>query len=387
MRLPFRKRATEPASESRTFDWPSPQLDRADVVSPTSAMQIADVFACVRCLSDAAASVPLHVYRRTSGGRERLTSGRAVELLDRPAPATTQANIVGQVVTHLALHGNAYLGKFRDADGRVEQLALLHPESVAVKLVDGAPQYTLSGPHGQSTHGVEDITHVRAISTDGLVGLSPIQQCRVALRVADGAGRFIDSYLANGARPSGIVSLKGHAPGEQMNFIREMFAGRHSGASKMHKIAVFDGDVEWKPIAPTLGDVEFVEQRKMSTAEIARIFRIPSWMIGAPSGDSLTYSNVEQQQLAFVTHSLRPWLVLIEQAITNDPDLCRGPNVYAEFVLDALLRADHKTRAEVYTAALNPATGWMTREEVRRAENLPAEPNTKALSAPEGKVA
>jgi phage portal protein BeeE len=96
-------------------------------------------------------------------------------------------------------------------------------------------------------------------------------------------------------------------------------------------------------------------------------------MIGASSGDSLTYSNVEQQQLAFVTHSLRPWLVVVEQAISADQDLCPG-SLYVEFLLDALLRADSKTRAEVYTAALDPITGWMRRDEVRRLENL--EPET-----------
>ena len=86
----------------------------------------------------------------------------------------------------------------------------------------------------------------------------------------------------------------------------------------------------------------------------------------------MTYSNTESQALAFVTHSLRPWLVLIEQAISEDADLCPGA-LYCEFLLDALLRADSKTRSEVYGAALDPQTGWMTREEVRRAENLPPE--------------
>jgi len=96
-------------------------------------------------------------------------------------------------------------------------------------------------------------------------------------------------------------------------------------------------------------------------------------MIGADAGSSMTYANVEQQALAFVTYSLRPWLVLIEQAVAADPDLC-PPGVYVEFLLDALLRADSSTRSAIYTRALDPITGWMSREEVRRLENLPAEP-------------
>ena len=89
-------------------------------------------------------------------------------------------------------------------------------------------------------------------------------------------------------------------------------------------------------------------------------------MIGGATGDSLTYANVEQQQLEFVTYSLRPWLVLIEQAISADPDLCsperlrRVPDRRA-----AAGRLEDEGR-DVYALALDPLTGWMTRDEVRR---------------------
>ena len=63
----------------------------------------------------------------------------------------------------------------------------------------------------------------------------------------------------------------------------------------------------------------------------------------------------------------------IEQSISTDPDLCPG-NVYVEFLLDALLRADTKTRAEVYALALDhEKPGWMRRDEIRALENSPPE--------------
>jgi HK97 family phage portal protein len=349
-------------------------------VSNAAAMRVADVYSCIRCLADAAASVPLILYRRTASGRERVNGGRTVELLNRPGPATSQANLIGQAVAHLNAAGNCYFGKYKDADGQVVQLGLLDPDRVQVELKRGEPLYTLTSPQGLTTeHGTDDILHVRALSTDGLLGLSPIRQCQVAMRVATGAGQFLDAYLAQGFRPSGFISIGHDANFDQVESLKESMRNNHGGVNRMHQIGVFGGaDMKWIPVASTLGDAEFVEQRKLSTAEICRIFRVPPWMVGAPSGDSLTYSNTEQQQLAFVTHSLRPWLVLIEQAITNDPDLCRGPNTYVEFLLDGLLRADHATRADVYTKALDPLTGWMSRAEVRGLENLPAEENPPA---------
>jgi HK97 family phage portal protein len=346
--------------------------------TPDAAMRIADVYSCIRCLADAAASVPLILYRRTTAGRERITSGHTVDLLDKPAPAVTQANLVGQTVAHLNAHGNAFLGKYKDPDGQVEQLGLLDPCRVQVELKAGRPRYTLTNPQGLTTeHGTDDIVHIRALSTDGLLGLSPIRQCAVAMRVADQAGLFIDSYLAQGFRPAGFISIGHDANHEQVEYLKESMRARHEGAMRMHRIGVFGGaDMKWIPVTPTLGDLEFVEQRKLSTAEIARIFRVPGRMLNAPTADPQTYANVESVMLEFVTYSLRPWLVLIEQAITNDPDLCRGPNQYVEFLLDGLLRADHATRADVYTKALDPITGWMNRAEVRQLENLPAEENT-----------
>jgi len=135
------------------------------------------------------------------------------------------------------------------------------------------------------------------------------------------------------------------------------------------------GELSYQALALSMADAEFVAQRQLSTAEIARIFRIPAWMLGASSGDALTYSNVESQALAFVKFTLAPWLAIVEQALSADADLSPR-NVYVAFLVDGLLRADAATRADVYSKALDPLTGWMSREEVRALEDLPAEPAT-----------
>jgi hypothetical protein len=78
---------------------------------------------------------------------------------------------------------------------------------------------------------------------------------------------------------------------------------------------------------------------------------VPAWAIDGATGDSLTYANVAEQNRALVAHSLRPWIVRLERALSNDTDLCPG-NTYVAFDLDGLLRADAKTRADTYTLAL-----------------------------------
>jgi phage portal protein BeeE len=88
-----------------------PSVPGDTVVSPSNALTIADVWACVRALADAAASLPLLVYGCQPGGGRVRTDNATADLLRNPAPAVTQANLVGQVVAHLNLWGNAFIGR------------------------------------------------------------------------------------------------------------------------------------------------------------------------------------------------------------------------------------------------------------------------------------
>lgn len=69
----------------------------------------------MRCLVDAAASLPLVPYRRLADGRERY-DGPLSELLAAPAPAVTQSSLVGSMMGSLQLHGDAFVGKYRDGN-------------------------------------------------------------------------------------------------------------------------------------------------------------------------------------------------------------------------------------------------------------------------------
>jgi len=351
-------------------------------VTPANALCIADAYACIRALSDAAASLPLIAYRRRRDGSRERYSGLIADLLDRPAPATSQANLIGQTVAHLNTWGNAYVGKWRNDGGRIVQLALLPPDRVTVELKAGVPRYTFTGYQGaQSEHGADEILHIKAMSTDGLVGLSPVRQCRIALALNTNLTEHANRFFENDARPGGILKVPAGAGSEGVQHMREMWQAGHSRLETAHKVAVMTGDLEWIPVSMPLDDAQFLEQRQLSATETARIFRVPPWVIGAATGDELTYSNVTNQAEYFVKFSLAPWLVLIEQAFTADRDLS-ARSVYVEFLLDTLLRADHMTRAQVYEKALDPVTGWMTRAEVRRLENLDPQEDEIAARPP-----
>jgi HK97 family phage portal protein len=344
-------------------------------ITPVAALQIADVWAAVRVLADAASSLPLHVYRDAPmGGRDRVRTGRLANLLERPAPATSQADLISSLMAHLAIYGNGYLAKYRE-DGEVSQLGLLHPERVRPELEGGRLRFRYTPGRGpQRMLTTADVVMVRGLSVDGLSGLSAVSQAAGVLGLSDElvkhALSYFDSKAAGGtARPAGVLRLGEDASFGEQDRTKE----RIRAESRPHGILVIQGDAEYMEIASKLDSAQFVEQRRLAAQEVARVFRIPPHMLGAPSADSMTYSNVEQESIEFVRYSLTPWLRRIELAISNDGDLA-FERQYVKFEADALLRADAKTRADVYTAALDPLTGWMTREEVRRLEDLPPEP-------------
>ena len=341
-------------------------------VTTSNALRTSDAYACVRCLADSVASLPLHIYRKTAAGRVQVgEDSRAVRLLSRPSPGSTSVDLISQMMVHLNIFGECFIGKYR-SDREIVQLGLLPPESVQVELRGQRIVYTLDSAQGRTEHGPADVLHIKGMSLDGVRGLSPVTQCRVALGLSSSLQASAKVFTEQGSRPSGILSVPTARDEGTVRWVSDVWGTSHGGAQNMHKVAVLSGDVKFTPIAFSASDSEFLQQRELSAREVARIFRIPAWAIDAPTGDSLTYGNVLEQNRAFVTHSLRPWLIRLERAISGDADLCPG-GTYVAFNLDGLLRADAATRSEIYTRALDAATGWMRRDEIRALEDLPPE--------------
>jgi HK97 family phage portal protein len=340
-------------------------------ISPIAALGIADVWSAVRVLADAASSLPLHVYRKTTDGRERVDSGALYDLLEHPAPGITQADLVSSLLTHVAIWGNAYVAKYRQGS-EIVQVGLLHPERVRPELQGGQLRFRSSAPRGpQQLLTAADVVHVKGLSVDGLVGLSAVSQASRVLGLSDELVKHALSFFQSGApRPAGVLRLAPDAHSNDQARWREKLKAE----GRPHGLLVIEGDADYQQITAPLDDSQFVEQRRLAAQEIARVFRIPPHMLGAPSADSMTYSNVEQESIEFVRYSLTPWLRRIELALSNDSDLA-SQRQYVKFETDGLLRADANTRSEVYARALDPVKGWMSREEVRCLEDLPPEPS------------
>lgn len=340
-------------------------------VTESSALTLAAVYACVRVLSESVAGLPLLVYRRTENGKRRAPDHPLYPLLhDLPNPEMTAFELRECLTAHVALWGNAYCEIEWSGSGQVLALWPLRPDSMAVKRERGQVWYEYRMPRGERVKLPSyRVMHLRGLSFDGLIGYSPVRQQMQALALTEAANEFGARFFSNGARPSVVLKYDSKLSPEQRQNLRESWNANYSGLSNSHRTAVLEHGIDIDTVGIPPNEAQFLETRKFQKTEIASIFRVPPHMIA--DLERATFSNVEQQSLDFVTHSLRPWLVRFEQAIARDlMEEDERRTHFVEHLVDGLLRGDIATRYQAYATGRNG--GWLSANDIRRAENMNA---------------
>jgi HK97 family phage portal protein len=335
------------------------------------------VFACVTCISESVAGLPIHLFKRTEdGGRERNTSHPVYRVLEvRPNPFMTPFELKELLIQHLLLRGNAYCEVKTDAAGRVSELIPLNPDSMRPELLEnGRLRYHLTVPAGGTRVLLqEEVFHLKGRSDDGILGKTPITVAREVLGLAIAEQEHGAATFRNGTRLSGVLKHPAKLADDAYTRLRDQWQAAFSGVGMRGKTAILEGGMEWQQLSMSLEDALWVESRRMTLEDVARLFRVPPTMIGDLTHGN--YSNSVEMARSFVTHTLRPHLRRFEEAVERClfTESARK-NLFVEFETKSITSADIETRFKAYQLALDPDRGWMTKGEVRRAENLPPEP-------------
>lgn len=338
-------------------------------VSPQTAMQSAAVYSSVKVLAESIGMLPLNLYRKEANNARTLLSDHPLHVLchDQPNEWMTSVEFWEMMVMSLNLRGNAYAYINRNRSGQVVELLPLQPDMVQVEMsTDFQLEYRISMPDGAFKRlGVGEIFHIRGLTLNGWLGISPIAYARESIGLALATERFGGQLFKNGAKMGGVLEHPGKLSKESYERIKTSFDEAHSG-DNAHKTALLEEGMKFARISLSANDSQFLETRKYQRSEIAAIFRVPPHMIG--DLERATFSNIEQQSLEFVNYSLMPWLVRIEKAIKRDlmtPD--ERKTMTAKFNVSGLLRGDASARSALYHNGI--LDGWMTRNEARAAES------------------
>ncbi|EOV2223333.1 phage portal protein [Pseudomonas aeruginosa] len=339
-------------------------------VTVDTAESISAVYAAVAAISESVAGLPLDVYRRTDTGREKARNHPLYALLhDAPNERQTALEFREQMQRHVLLRGNAYAEIVWSRSGRVEALKPIHPDSVSIlRTTDDRLIYEMTDRHGRTKRLLADeVLHLRYHTDDGILGRSPLQVARDTVGLALAERTHGAKMFEQGTKLSGVIETAPGTTKEQAAQIRESWAAGQVGVSNHGKTPVLPQGAKYSTVSMTLEDAEWIEARRLSVEEVARLFRVPPVLIGDLR--EANYSNAVELGRYFVTHTLRRHLVMWEQAISrsliNDPT-----TFYAEHNVEGLLRGDSLKRAQFYDYAVKGK--WMLRSEVRQLENLPA---------------
>jgi HK97 family phage portal protein len=340
-------------------------------VNEQTALTLPAVYAAIRVRAEALASMPLILYKRGPdyASRERAPEHSLYSVLhDAPNAIQDSFSFWETYIANLGLYGNAFAQVIRDGAGDVLELWPWFSESVEVEVERPAIRYVFMAANGRRVPmRQQDVFHVHALSLKGFEGVSPVELGREAIGLGMAAGEYGARYFGVDATPPFVFTRPGPWNEQAKKNFLKSFMEHHGGLANKYQGAVLEEGMGLEKLGNSPEESQLLGIRQYQVAESARVFGVQPHMIGDLS--RATFSNIEQETLNFVTHTILPLASRIERAITRQllrPEE-RG-EYFAEFNLDGLVRADLITRYTTYSTAIQ--NGIMSANEVRQKENM-----------------
>ncbi len=374
--LGFAKReaAAAPAPSAGIIPPPRDRAGRA--VTAEAAVTLSTVYRAFQIITTSAAQISYHPYR----AGQRLPDAQVASLLKKPCLDMTRTEFIEFTITSMVATGDAFWLKNFGPDGySVLDVTPLNPHEVSVN-EDPKTRRKVYGYRGKTYTGA-DIVQVSLLRLPGhLTGLGPIQAAQTEIGGALDLRDYASNWFAEGTVPDGILSSEQVLTAEDAKLYREQWT-KTTGNPTADRLKVLGKGTTYEALMLKPADAQWLESQQFTTTQLARLFGTPaSLMLAAVEGSAMTYSNVEQDWIAFTRFTLMGYLRKIEDALTELT--VRGQEV--KFNVDSLLRSDTKARYEAHQIGIT--AGFLTDDEARALENMPpltaAQRAAKAAAAP-----
>jgi len=330
-------------------------------VNEMSALGISTVFSAISLIADSIALLPVKTLRYD--GQKTIYTEKP-KFLEKPNVGLdlTMFSLLHQTITSLAMHGNAFILVDKDRQGRPIQLTPVHPEKVKVEMDNGMKIYMLMSKKGSFERKItsDNMLHFVWYSYPGnLIGVSPLRTNSNTYGLALAMERHIAQFYGQGGTPSSVLETDRDLTAEQASVLKETWIMNHN---RNRKPAVLTGGLKWKAISASAGS-ELIDAREQIVNEIARVFRIPAHLLLSKDASNV-YSNIESNGLAFIRHTLLPWIRRIEDGLSS---LLPGKQ-FVKLDTDEYSRGDQLSRVRSYQVAIS--SGIMTPNEARSKMDL-----------------
>ena len=328
-------------------------------VNEMSALGISTVFSAISLIADSIALLPVKTLRYD--GQKTIYTDKP-KFLEKPNLNQTMFQVIHEIITSMAMHGNAFLLIDKDRQGRPIAMTPVHPEKVKVEMDNGMKTYMLMSKKGSFERKItsDNMLHFVWYSYPGnLIGVSPLRTNSNTYGLALAMERHIAQFYGQGGTPSSVLETDRDLTAEQANVLKETWIMNHN---RNRKPAVLTGGLKWKAISASAGS-ELIDAREQIVNEIARVFRIPAHLLLSKDASNV-YSNIESNGLAFIRHTLLPWIRRIEDGLSS---LLPGKQ-FVKLDTDEYSRGDQLSRVRSYQVAIS--SGVMTPNEARSKMDL-----------------
>ena len=344
-------------------DLTSYETQSSAFVDYNTSLTVNAVWACVSLISDTVSALPVDTYIRRDGIAYPYRPKPA--WVSKPDVAMPSVAFWQQTMISLLIDGNAFVRMFRDGSGEIVNMVVLNPLNVQVSRNALGQKFYTSTVEGNKVLSGDEMLHISGsiLMPGEFRGKSPIDTLRENIGLAISLESFAARFFGQGTTQNGVIEYPGALTSEQASALSKSFDQQHKGYRKAHKTGILSGGATFKPTMVANDQAQMLDSRRLAVEDVARAYRVPTDMIGLNNGGQ-SYNSIEQKQIAFVTHTLRPWLAKLEDAFsTLLPD-----TAFLAFSTDDLLRGDYATRIEGYSKLLQ--NGVLSTNEVRRKENM-----------------
>ena len=338
-------------------------------VNVDTAMGVPAIWAAVNFIGGTLAGLPLHVYRKTDAGRERVTEGFGATINtavnDEMSSFEWRKYMFEQVLTG----GRSITYIERDGSGNVRNLHPIDPNGVLVErkvTSQGFPAKTYR--YNQRIFKARDIIDLTfMVKANQLDPRGPIATNKDAIGMAIAASQYGAKAFQSGGIPPAVLQGPFQSGAAASRASEDVAAATAKLAKEGRPIMALPLGHELKSVGFSPEQMQLIELQRFSIEQIARIYSLPPIFLQDLTRS--TFTNSEQQDLHFVKHTLKRWIEQAEQEM-NLKLFGRGSDQYVEFNVDGLLRGDFKTRMEAHATSIQ--NGIRTPNEVRDLENMSA---------------
>ncbi len=352
--------------------WGSTNASSGVVVNIDTALGIPAVWAAVNFLAGTLAGLPLCVYRKTPEGRKKVTGGLTDVLQSVVNPQMSSFEWRKYTYESIFTGGRAVTYIERRNNGTVANLYPLDPSALSVEYSADLQKkiYVYSGDNKMVRYNAEDVLDIPfMLKTNQLDSRSPIMSNKDAIGMAIAASRYGSKAFQSGGIPPAVLQGTFASGASAQRASEDVARATLKLAKEGRPIMALPMGHELKSVGLSPENMQLLELQRFSIEQIARIYSLPPVFLQDLTNG--TFSNTEQQDLAFVKHTVKRWVEQTEQEM-NLKFFGRGSKQYVEYNVDGLLRGDFKTRMEAYSTSIQ--NGIRTPNEVRVTENLAARP-------------